>query len=362
MTTFLSCKEKNEESKHNELKSKEAIALEKLMKDAAGKGIMFGHQDDMSYGLGWRAVAWESDVKKVTGNYPAVFGWDLGKIGNPYNLDSVSFDSMKVYIRRVHDMGGINTVSWHAFLPTDSTTPWTIKENVVAELLPGAKNHQALKNQLDLVADFFNSLVDKDGNKIPVFFRPWHEMDGDWFWWGTKHCTTEQYKALFRFTVEYLRNEKHLNNLLISYSTDCKFNNIEEYLRFYPGDDIVDLMGMDNYWEIQYGGDTLKTPIRKLEMVVLEAKKRGKLCAMTETGLVEGLKNDQWYTKHLNTVINANDTTRQISYVLVWRNFSVKHHYAPYPGAPEVPYFLEWIKQPNIWLLNNLQEFKKKQE
>lgn len=348
-----------EQSIDTSMKSTEALAMERLMRDAAGKGIMFGHQDDMSYGLGWTAVPWESDVRRVTGSYPAVFGWDIGRIGSTHNIDSVSFDSMKVYISRVHEMGGINTVSWHAFLPHDSINPWYTADTITRHLLPGGKYHKEFKDELDLVADFFNACVDKNGVKIPILFRPWHEMDGGWFWWGVKHTSREEYKALFRFTIDYLRKEKGLRQLLVGFSTDCKFNNIEEYLQFYPGDEYVDLMGMDNYWEMQFTGDTLQQPINKLMMVVREAKKRDKLVAMTETGF-EGLGKTEWYTKNLNPVINANDTTRQISYVLVWRNFSTKHHYAPYPGSPAAPDFMEWVGQDNIWLLNDLQEFRKK--
>ncbi len=50
------------------------------LKQAAGQGIMFGHQDDLSYGIGWVYPGGESDVKRVTGDYPAVYGMDLGDI------------------------------------------------------------------------------------------------------------------------------------------------------------------------------------------------------------------------------------------------------------------------------------------
>jgi len=334
-----------------------ALALEKLMKDLAPKATMFGHQDDMSYGLGWRAIPWESDVKRVTGSYPAVFGWDLGKIGNPVNLDSVPFDSMKVYIRRAHEMGGINTLSWHAYLPTDSTTPWTTKEKVVVNLLPGGKDHAAFKHQLDLVADFIGNLKDGKGNMIPVLFRPWHEMDGSWFWWGANNCTTDEYKQLYRFTIEYLWKTKHVCNMIVGYSPDRNFANADEYYRFYPGDDIVDLLGVDNYWDMKFSGDSLNIPTKKVEFLVDEAKKKGKIAAMTETGL-EGLPDIKWYTEHLDKVISANEKTKQLSYILVWRNFSKSHHYAPYPGEAAVPDFLEWVNKPDIWLLNDLKAYR----
>ncbi|WP_449436797.1 glycosyl hydrolase [Pedobacter steynii] len=42
------------------------------------------------------------------------------------------------------------------------------------------------------------SLKAADGNLVPVIFRPYHEFDGDWFWWGKSHCTTDE----FKFSVE----------------------------------------------------------------------------------------------------------------------------------------------------------------
>ena len=81
----------------------------------AQKGIMFGHQDDLAYGIGWKYQPGRSDVKEVVGEYPAVVGWDLGhlELKRPVNLDSVPFDAMRRYAQQVYAQGGINTFSWH---------------------------------------------------------------------------------------------------------------------------------------------------------------------------------------------------------------------------------------------------------
>jgi mannan endo-1,4-beta-mannosidase len=62
--------------------------VEKLKKNflgVSGKHILFGHQDDLAYGIGWKSIAGESDVKRITGSYPALFGWELGNIGEKDN-------------------------------------------------------------------------------------------------------------------------------------------------------------------------------------------------------------------------------------------------------------------------------------
>ena len=80
------------------------------LKEIKGKGILFGHQDDLAYGIGWEYVEGESDVKRVAGDYPALFGWELGGIerGDQVNLDSVPFAEMHQLAVKGHQMGGIN--------------------------------------------------------------------------------------------------------------------------------------------------------------------------------------------------------------------------------------------------------------
>jgi len=93
--------------------SKETKALYKNLHTVTKKGIMFGHQDDLAYGVNWKYEPGRSDVKDVVNDYPAVFGWDIGGIEHDKkeNLDNVPFDSIRNYIREVYRRGGINTIS-----------------------------------------------------------------------------------------------------------------------------------------------------------------------------------------------------------------------------------------------------------
>src|SRR5688572_15857124 len=77
--------------------TKETISLYQKLKKLAAKGVMFGHQDDLAYGVGWKYQKNRSDIKDVTGDYPAVYGWELGhlEIDKPVNLDSVPFKTMQ---------------------------------------------------------------------------------------------------------------------------------------------------------------------------------------------------------------------------------------------------------------------------
>ena len=85
----------------------------------------------------------------------------------------------------------------------------------------------------------------KHGEFIPVIFRPFHELNGNWFWWGGKNCTPDELKQLYQFTETYLRDKKNVHNLLYAYNTD-KFSSKEEYLKV-SGDEWVDIIGFDIY-------------------------------------------------------------------------------------------------------------------
>ena len=82
--------------------TKETIALYNNLKKLLNKGIMFGHQDDLAYGVGWKYEPGRSDIKDVTGDYPAVYGFELGRLelDHEVNLDSVPFDKMKAIYSR----------------------------------------------------------------------------------------------------------------------------------------------------------------------------------------------------------------------------------------------------------------------
>src|SRR5207302_7820889 len=68
----------------------------------------------------------------------------------------------------------------------------------------------------------------------------------DWFWWGKSHCTPEELKQLWQFTISYLRDTKGVHNLLYAFNTD-KFYSENEYLERYPGDEWIDMIGFDIY-------------------------------------------------------------------------------------------------------------------
>lgn len=331
------------------------VKLREFLTDLSGRSILFGHQDDLAYGIGWNSLPGESDVKRISGSYPAVFGWDLGNIGDANNLDGVPFDSIKVYITRAHHMGGINTISWHARYPVTNFDAWNLTSIDVPSLLPGGKSHLQFLKELDLVAAFMETLIDDSGKLIPVIFRPWHEMYGNWFWWGSATCSDDEYRQLFCFTVDYLRNIRGLTNLLIAFSPDKNFDSKEDYLKRYPGDDVVDVLGLDDYGDFKQ--NRLDLIVIRLGIVADLAREKGKISAFTETGS-DKLEIPNWYTSSLLQVLNASEKTRQVSYVMVWRNRDLTHFYVPFAGHEQAEDFRTFVNDKLIFLLDDVKTMK----
>lgn len=332
--------------------TREAVELFQKMLKLQTKGMMFGHQDDLAYGTNWYAVDGRSDVKEVCGDYPAVFGWELGnlELGNAYSLDSVKFENITNWIKKVDREGGINTISWHLRNPLTGGSSWDVSsKKTVASIIPGGEKHDLYKQYLDKLATFMESLKDDQGKMIPVLFRPFHEHTGSWFWWGKDLCSVDDYKTLWRFTVNYLRQTKQLHHLLYAYSTD-RFATPEEYLERYPGDDLIDLVGFDLYDRGPGYAATLGNCARMVSEI---GAKKGKIVAVTEAGGPIATNTDWWTTVLLETLRPYN-----MSYTLVWRN-AYNHPketaFGPHKGSPNEQDFVKFYKDPKTLFLKDIQ-------
>ena len=337
-------------------------ALFDNLKNISKEKILFGHQDGLAYGVGWND--WHkkrSDVKDVCGKYPAVFGWDMSKLGlTSYNIDSVDFQQMKDWMKEVYKMGGINTISWHMDNLANGGSSWDVQDSlrVVASILPNGKNHEAYKKKLDHFVDFVNDLevgfIFKE--KVPIIFRPFHEHTGSWFWWGAKFCTPDEYKSLWKFTVKYLRDEKGLDHILYAYSPDI-FKDEAHYLERYPGDEWVDILGLDDYHDVGLSGH-IEHLTERLRTVVKLAEEKDKVAALTETGF-ESIPQATWWTDKLLNGIKKDTMARKIAWVLVWRNDRPDHHYAPYPQHGSAANFIKFSEDPIMLFEDKLPELYK---
>ncbi len=331
---------------------------------------LFGHQNTNLYGVNWVDDAFNSDVFEVTGSFPAVYGYDFLSIGiADYFKEerSATYDDFIEYTKWAIGKGSVVTFAWHQANPVTQDSFYD-KTPALHTILPGGDNHEEYKQQLDKIAAFFLKV-----SPYPIIFRPLHEHNGDWFWWGKGLCTEEDYITLWRFMVEYLRDEKGVDNLLYCFSPDRSRINLEsfseQYFYGYPGDDYVDIFGLDNYWDVGHRANNKALELKKedfvrsLELLNDLGNTHSKLTALTETGL-EAQTDFNWWTQTLLAGINATRESQGIAYVMVWRNANrerekKEHFYAPYKGHPSEHDFIEFRNHESILFESDLPSLYK---
>jgi mannan endo-1,4-beta-mannosidase len=344
--------------------SRETRLFYRNLRALQGEALLFGHQATLDYGYSWTQDdlapgELRSDVKDVTGSFPSVYGFAVNAVADlnwTAEQREAAVRRQLEWDRGIHSRGGLITYEWHMFHPATGGSFYDTTA-VVHRIIPGGDLHHVLKASLDQAADYFNRLA-----PVPVIFRPWHEHNGDWFWWCKGSTSEADFIALWRFTVDYLTQVKQVNNLIYAYSPDRSRIDIDDfetgYLWGYPGDSYVDLMGLDNYWDLGHPVNPA-TPEqqladfrRSLEQTVRLADSRGKIAALTEAGL-EAIPNPTWWTDVVLSSVLHNETTKRILYVLVWRNANRQrenrdHYYAPYPGQVSAEDFVRFRNHPYV--------------
>lgn len=352
----------------------ETAALFYNLKVLAKTKFAIGQQDAfLSF---YKDVTGESDIKKTTEYDPAIIGSDLSFVTDIRN-DGTSnnwFYQEEVknatQIKNAYAKGIINTVSWHLRGPKNKNYPATDNEEYTfnassmfeadkstffRSILPGGSRHDWFKEKLDQVAAFSSKLKGSKGELIPIIFRPFHEFDGSWFWWGADFCTAEEYKAAYQFTVTYLRDTKGVHNLLYAFSPDNSYTTSANYLSRYPGDKYVDVLGMDNYGDFnnqgQAGADKANAKLKILSDLAIS---KVKIAALTETGYQVTANNPpitNWFSTYLYSALTAN--TIQVSYAVFWTN-SKDGYYVPTPAASNAADFKTFVTKTKSALINKL--------
>jgi mannan endo-1,4-beta-mannosidase len=226
--------------------SPEADSLLRFIYNISGKKIMAGQHCNPLYGS-LRLPA----VQKQTLRYPAVFGQDFG-FSEPGTWDGINYRQQIVdeAIRRSKE-GFIITIMWHAVRPTEDE-PVDFSQSIQGKLTskewedlitPGTVINERWKSQVDVIAWFLKQLKYAG---VPVLWRPYHEMNGGWFWWGNKPGENG-YKKLYRMLYDRLVNFHGLNNLLWVFNANEVSFGVGAYDKFYPGDDVVDILATDIY-------------------------------------------------------------------------------------------------------------------
>ena len=344
--------------------STETVALFYNLRNLGKTKIIIGQQDAFN---SFYQNNGSSDIKKTTGNDPSILGSDFMFItdkDNPNNNWYVQQENKIIQdTKDAYAKGMINTFCWHlrepynekSFYSADMTSEQ--RTDAFKSLLPGGKFNDWYKKKLDKVASVVSNLKDTNGKQIPIIFRPFHEFDGNWFWWGANYCTAEEYISVYRFTVNYLRDTKNVHNILFAFSPDNSYTTPSSYLSRYPGDDYVDILGMDNYGDFDNKGTSgASLANSKLKLISDLAISKNKIAALTETGYrvtstTPAINN--WFSTYLYDAITNNNL--QIAYVMFWSNTS-SGYYVPTPGNSNVADFQNFTLKSKIILQNNISK------
>ncbi|MDQ3235559.1 MAG: glycoside hydrolase family 26 protein, partial [Pseudobdellovibrionaceae bacterium] len=356
-----------------------------------------GREGQMPWGDG--SYGTEPDAQQLVGDQPALLGmdvWDFAMKNPTWNQAAYAKAARDFYNNA---QGGMITFDWHMRgcdvqdvvdangnrgIPGDGfkINDWNKDSN--RSCLCRIVNEEPWVNGLSWKDWLFTQKLDRFATKLqaeamdqmPMIFRPFHEMNGSWFWWGAKSwdCEkhlgrknvisgTEAYKKLFRMSVDYLRNNRGLKNMMIAFSPDklCKHEGhscdaakaqsdtvsdqdlYDDFMSLYPGSSYVDVLGLDLYYSVN-NGQPWETPeyqsalfARYLKAVSQIATAEGKVAALTETGNYnlhnEVNKSSDWFSKHLMTLLTG-DKDIKLAYALTWENraLNVTEYYIPYVG------------------------------
>lgn len=319
------------------------------------QGISFGQQQPFGTGNNFPVTnQLEEDFFDVTGDYPAIVGFDLELISlqSDAGTSGISFldEFINKFVQKVitaHENGSIITISWHFGNPNNYKFDGSVEfDNAVTKMLANGELRDLFIQRLGRAAKLLNKLVDSQGHSIPVLFRPWHEMNGDFFFWGEGFRTTEEYKQLWKDTIKILSEDFNVHNLLYVYAPNL-VSTESEYLRNYPGDDFVDMLGIDVY-DFR-NRKFLSSAIRNLKIVEDIAISKNMLFALTETGL-RNVTKDNWWTERLYKAIRSSS----ITYAMVWRNDMTTFFHVPFLGHSSQENFKEFLEKEIILLSKDI--------
>ena len=318
------------------VRDKQTEALYNSLKRLSGKKIMFGmaNPTTLTYLKCINPDINKSDCKDITGSHPAFFESDLMWYFNP-EFKKIDMEAMKA----AHARGCVCGYCWHLRgIENDAIYAKDGNRDLLHKIVsnPDRSTNPSLDWYLKKIDEMVIPIFKEFG--FPVIFRPFHEMNGDWFWWGKPWCTTGEYKAMYRLTVDYIRNEG-VKNLLFAWSPDAISG-----FEFYPGDDYVDILGMDIY---EPGIDPAKSTAKMLtgiDVLTDYAAAHEKIVAMTECGCRKDkniwrypdLYPDFW-TKYVLKPILDDPKARRIVWISAWNNADWQkdgtgQFYIPYKG------------------------------
>lgn len=280
-----------------------------------------------------------SDCKDITGSNPAFYESDF-----MWYSDSAFKRTDIEAMKAAYNRGAVCGYCWH-FRGRKSNEFYNKKDGKFTNDKELLKEITASDNRSkNLALDWYLNKIDNEIIPVfkelgfPIVFRPFHEMNGNWFWWGSDNCTPAEYIKLFRLTVDYLRSKK-VNNLLYAWSV-----NVDPAFEYYPGDDYVDILGLDSYEPGIAPWNMDNKLVKSLQKLTDYADSTNKIAALTETGCRKENgqfnypdKYPDFWTKYVFEPILNDPKAKRIVWVMSWYSSDWQQDdkgqfYIPYQG------------------------------
>ena len=226
-----------------------------------------------------------SHIEKVTGKLPALVGFELLSYSPNINYFDTDDECMKEVTENYGTLKkawewaekkGLITFTWHWFSPLGGRSKAFFTDNTdfdaAKAVIDGTAENIALISDMDMMAGLLRPFCDKH---IPILWRPFHEGDGNWFWWGAKGA--EPLKKLWKIMYDRFTNIHKLNNLIWVWNAPTP--------ECYPGDDTVDIISRD-----MYPPEHEHTSQSEMYYDLMKITKQNKITLIGETGTLPSAK------------------------------------------------------------------------
>ena len=228
----------------------EARALLKEIDQISGHSTLTGQHNFPNH-----LSRWSDRIYDLTGKFPGIFGQDFGFSGGEDKDSVAGRPAMIEEAIRQYRNGAVIALTWHAVRPTDDE-PVTFRDSVQGHLTdfewnelltPGTDIYNRWVEQVDVIAGYLKQL---QAAGVPVLFRPYHEMNGNWFWWGGRpgeHGSAAHYRQLYQRFV----GVHHLNNVVWVWNVNSPGGNAGAIDVYFPGANYADVVTMDIYGKFE---------------------------------------------------------------------------------------------------------------
>lgn len=182
----------------------------------------------------------------ITGKWPGLWGGELG-----FRADDIANRQTMINQAKTEwNNGSLVNLTWHMCRPDVDSCEFDggvngsrLSDDEWNQLITdGTTLNTDYKRKLDTAVPYFQQLKDAG---VPVLFRPLHEMNEGWAWWGGRPGPNGSAK-LYQITHDYLES-KGLDNIIWVWNVKDTDSNggSSGVSSFYPGDDYVDVASLD---------------------------------------------------------------------------------------------------------------------